>query len=326
MGLDAGRGQRRHLIALIAALPGIAIAAPNAGAVAISLKTFKTSIDVRLNITEHSAWQGIRPGCYAPAEDFDMRYHVSIDSTPKGDRSNIKDGVTSLTAASFGVTPSYGDRRSFEQSSTPGQWTLETQYPAGCGTEPAPPPPAWAVSPGCKVLKERVSAVLSQNTIDDPTDPTSNLGSDDGALVIARTPGTRPTAGGKSIGDSCFRTLHDVTPIGIDSYVNVGLKDTFISVPVPKLRSKLSRLARGSNRSRPEFRIPIAVSGTCNAMRMRPTIGPHPDFVQTPFSQPHNALGSFNGEAERTVCTIAGSGVAVVRREGRVVNAGVVLP
>lgn len=292
----------------------------SADAVVMPLQTFKTSIDVRLNITEHSIWQGIRPGCYAPAEDFDMRYHLSLDSTPLGKRSNIKSGTTSLTPGVFGVTPSYGDKRSFEQFSTPGQWTLETAYPGGCGSEPAPPPPAWAVSPGCTAIKERVSATLSQNTVNDPSDPTSNLPSDDGALVISRSPRARPAASGRSIGDSCFRTLHDVASMGVDSYVSMGLKDTFISVPVPNLQAKLSRLAKGSSGSRPTFRVPIKISGTCNAMHMSPSNGPHPDFVATPFSQPHNALGAFNGEANRTVCTIAGSGIAVVRREGKVVG------
>lgn len=325
MGRDAKRRRGRSLIVLLAALFGFAIAAPSAGAVVISLQTFKTSIDVRLNITEHSIWQGIRPGCYAPAEDFDMRYHLSIDSTPRGKRSKIKQGTTTLTGGSFGVTPSYGDRRSFEQFSSPGQWVLETQYPAGCGPDPAPQPPAWAVSPGCKVVKERVSAGLSQNTINDPDDPTSNLGSDDGALIIGRTPRAKPAVGGASIGDSCLRTLHDVVSMGADSYVNVGLKDTFISVPIPNLQAELSRLAKGSSSSRPAFRVPIKVSGTCNAMQMRPSNGPHPDFAPTPFSQPYEALGAFSGEADRTVCTIAGSGIAVVRREGKVVDTGVVL-
>lgn len=320
MGRDARRVRGRNSFALLAALLGLAVAAPSAGATVLPLQTFKTSIDVRLNVTEHSIWQGIRAGCYAPAENFDMRYHLSVDSTPRGKRSKIKQGVTSLTAGSFGVTPSYGDKRSFEQFSSPGQWELETQYPSGCGTEPAPAPPAWAVSPGCKAVKERVSATLSQNTINDPSDPTSNLPSDDGALVIVRTPRAKPTVGGASIRESCVRTLHDVAPMGADSYVNVGLKDTFISVPIPNLQAKLSRLAKGSSGSHPSFRVPIKVSGTCNAMQMRPSNGPHPDFVATPFSQPHEALGTFNGEADRTVCTIAGSGIAVVRREGKVVD------
>lgn len=311
------RLQTRGSLALLAAVLGLLVVAGPAGAVAISLKTFKTSIDVRLNVTEHSIWNGIRPGCFAPQESFDIRYHLAIDSTPTR-KSKIKVGTASLTPASFGVTPNYGDRRSFQQFSTPGQWTLETQYPAGCGSEPAPPPPAWATSPTCKNIKERVSTALLQNTINDPSDPTSNLGSDDGALVIFRTPRAKPTVNGASIGDSCLRTLHDVDPMGADSLVNIGLKDTFISVPVPNLNAKLSRISRGSRKSRPSFRVPIKISGNCNAMKMVPSNGPSDNFVPSPFSQPHNALGSFNGEPDKSICTIAGSGVAIVRREGPV--------
>lgn len=314
----------RGSLALLVAVVSLAFAAGPAEAVVVGVKAFKTSIDVRLNVTEHSIWHGIRPGCFAPQEDFDIRYHVTIDSTPTR-KSKIKMGRTALTAGSYGVTPNYGDRRSFEQFSTAGQWTLETQYPAGCGTEPAPPPPAWATSPTCKRIKERVSASLSQNTINDPNDPTSNVGSDDGVLLIFRTPRAKPTVNGASIGDSCLRTLHNIDAIGADSLVNIGLKDTFISVPVPNLQSKLSRLSRGSRKSRPSFRVPIKVSGTCNAMKMVPSTGPSDNFFPSPFSHPHNALGSFNGEPDKSICTIAGSGVAVVRREGAVRETAAVL-
>lgn len=311
-------------LALLVASLGLALAAAPAGAMVVSLKTFKTSIDVRLNITEHSIWNGIRPGCYAPQENFEIRYHVSADSTPSR-KSTITNGTATLTGASFGVTPSYGDKRSFEQFSTPGPWTLESQYPAGCGPDPAPPVPAWATAPTCNGIKERTSAWLAQNTISDPSDPTSTPSADDGELILARTRRARPTATGSSIGDSCLRTLHSVSPMGADSNVEIGLKNTFISVPVPNLQSKLSRLARGSRNSRPSFRVPIKISGNCNAMQMKPYNGPSDNFVATPFSQPHNALGSFNGEPDKSVCTIAGSGVAVVRREGRVVETGTVL-
>ncbi|MBI5310169.1 MAG: hypothetical protein HZB14_03930 [Actinobacteria bacterium] len=314
----------RGSLALLVAVLGLAIAAGPAAAVVVSLKTFKTSIDVRLNITEHSIWHGIRPGCYAPHEDFDIRYHMSIDSKPTR-KSDIKNGTASLTGGSYGVTPSYGDRRSFEQFSTPGQWTLETQYPAGCGTDPPGPVPDWATSPTCKSIKERVSASLLQNTLDDPNDPTSNLGSNDGVLVLTRTPRAKPTVNGSSVGDSCFRTLHSVDPIGVDSNVEIGPKDTYISVPIPNLHSKLSRLAKGSRKSRPSFRVPIKVSGDCKSMQMSPSNGLRDGFITSPFSQPHNALGSFNGEPDKSICTIAGSGVAIVRRESRVTETATVL-
>ncbi|MDO8630077.1 MAG: hypothetical protein Q7R41_06245 [Phycisphaerales bacterium] len=307
------------MVVLLAALAGLAFTATSAGAVATVLQTFKTSIDVKLDVTERSIWQGIRPGCYAPQEDFDMTYQMRIDSRPDGKKSKVKNGTATLTPASFGVTPNYGDKKSFRQYSSASPWTLETQYPPGCG-DAAPAPPAWAVSPGCKKINERVEAGLIQETVDDPDDPASHLLSDDGSLLLVRTPKAAPTIIGASMGESCLRTLHDISSIGLHSNLAIDLKSTLLSVPIPKLQTKLSRLADGSSKSRPSFRVPIRISGDCKSMRMRPSIGPNPDFIDTPFSQPHNALGAFNGDASKTVCMVSGAGSVTVRREGRVVE------
>lgn len=317
MSATPRHGSARGLIVVLIAVVGLAVAPTPAGAVATVLKTFKTSIDVKLNLTERSIWQGIRPGCFAPQEDFDMTYKLRMDSRPNDKGSKLRNGVASLTPASFGVTPSYGDRKSFRQYSIGAPWTLETQYQAGCDG-PAPAPPDWAVAPTCKAVNERVEASLLQNTIDDPDDPTSNLLSDDGVLLLVRSPKASPTVNGANIGESCLRTLHNIEPMGDGSLVAIGLKQTLISVPIPNLQGKLKRLARGKRKSHPSFRIPIDVGGDCKGMWMKPTIGPDPDFVATPFSQPHNALGSFNGDATKSVCMISGSGSVTVRREGAV--------
>lgn len=307
----------RGLVALAALAAGFALTASPAHAVAQLLQTFKTSIDVKLDVTERSIWEGIRPGCYAPQENFDMSYQLRVDSRPNDKKSKIKEGTAALTSVSFGVTPSYGDKKSFRQFSTASPWTLETQYPADCsGT--APPPPAWAVTPQCKRINERVEANLLQNTINDPDDPASARPSDDGVLLLVRTPRAAPTINGASIGDPCYRTFHDMTAVTADSLMAIDLNSTVISIPIPNLQKKLSRLADGSRKSRPSFRVAIRVSGNCNSMRMRPSNGPNLDFVATPFSQPHNALGSFNGDASKTQCMISGAGSATVRREGAV--------
>lgn len=296
--------------------------AASAGAVVTSVSTFKTSIDVKLDFDETSNWQGIHSGCYAPQEEFDMEYGLHIDSTPHS-KSKIKAGVASLTGASFGVTPNYGDKGSFRQSSGTTPWTLQTQYPAGCGGT-APPVPSWATSPGCKKISERVEATLLQSDIDDPD---SNLGSvTDGTLMLIRTPKAKPTVFGANIGASCYRTFHDIYPKGLESRAEISLKSTILSVPVPRLESKLSKIAKGSDGSKPSFTIPIKISGSCAAMQMSPSIGPHPDFSEIALSLPHQALGSVNGDASKTTCYVHGKGRAIIRRVGPVVSTGKLVP
>ena len=314
----------RGPIALLVAALGLAIAAGSASAMVISSQTFKVSIDVKLDLTERSTWQGIRPGCYAPQEDFDMTYHLGVDSRPDGKKSKVKDAVATLTGGLFGTTPAYGAKRSFRQYSSASPWTIETQYPAGCDG-PAPAAPAWAVSPACNRISERVEATLTQSDIDDPDDPTAVKKSSDGSLLLIRTPKAAPTLTAANMGESCYRTLHDIVPTGLDSLLEIQPQQTLMSIPIPNLDDKLSRIAKGADKSHPIFRIPIKVSGDCNGMHMRPTNGARPDFTQTPFSQPHNALGAFNGDASKTVCTISGNGDAIVRRESAVVSTAVLL-
>lgn len=307
---------RIRLLALIA-VAGLALAATatSAGAVAFSLSTFKTSIDVKLDITENSVWKGIRPGCHAPAEDFAMNYKLGLDSRPKKS-SKIKTGVASLTGAGFGVTPNYGAKGSFKQSGKPGQWTLQTQYPAGCsGSAPAPPP--WASSPQCKKISERVYAALRQSDIKDPDAQDGSIL--DGTLVLMRVKQASPKFGA-SIGNPCHRTLQSVYSEGVQSLVDVSLKTTIIEIPVPLLRRKLEKLAKGSDRSRPEFNISIRVAGDCDSMRMTPFTGPDPDFIADRIGLPHQALGDAEGKEANSPCQIAGRGTATVTRVGPVVE------
>ena len=323
MSRNAPARRARLLITLVVSLVAFAAMATSAGAVITSVETFKTSIDVKLDLDETSNWQGIQAGCYAPQEEFDMEYGLSIDSTPHKN-SKLKSGVASLTGASFGVTPNYGDKGSFTQTGRPGQWTLQTQYPTGCGGEPAPPVPAWAASPTCKKVSERVEATLLMNDLNDPD---ADLGSlTDGTLMLIRTPKAKPTVFGRSIGAGCHRTLQDIYPKGLASLVEISLKSTIISVPVPRLQSKLKKISNGSDRSKPSFSIPIRISGSCDAMEMSPTVGPRPEFTDSPISFPHKALGSVNGDASKTTCYVHGKGKAIVRRVGPVVSTGKLVP
>lgn len=275
-----------------------------------SLTTYPLSVDVDLDLTLQSDWKGIRAGCFAPAENFSMTYRLDLKSRSKGKKSVLKKGTATLTGGHFGATASYGDTASWRQFSSGAPWELQTANPVGCET-PAPAPPSWATSPTCKKTSERISATLLEAG-DDKARAT------DGALVLLRTPKAKPTINGASIGPSCLRTFHDIDPSGIDSNIAIGLKDTLISVPIPNLSGKLKDLAEGSAGSRPSFTVPIRVSGTCGDMKMTPFLDTREGFEPRTLTQPHNALGPFNGDPDQSTCTIGGRGRAIVRREGKI--------
>lgn len=297
-------------------IPRVLLAACAAAAVlpasasAKTLITFKTEIDVDLSLTEKSHWQGIRDGCFAPAENFDATYDIDVDTTSRGKDSTLRAGTATLTDTVFGATSTYGDAGSFRQRMTSAPWELQTAYPAGadCGPDPAPAPPEWATSPSCKPVSERVAASLVA-----VPGPSGN-----GSIVITRTPKKATLAAGGSMGASCLRTLHPIAPEGEESEVGVLLRSTFIQVPVPGLETKLLKLAQGKKGSRPSFTVKVDVGGDCNEMRMKPRLGRRGDFTRSPFTQPNEALGPFTGEDGRSACLIAGSGRVIVRRAGAV--------
>lgn len=295
----------------VLATPSSAPAVVTMGAVS----TYPVAVDVELDLTEKSHWQGIRPGCFAPHENFDVTYNLKLDSRP-GAQAQIVPGIANVSPVSYGSSPSYGAKSSFRQWSSGNPWELETQYPdPDCGQAPAPPD--WATSPTCKKINERVSATLLANDYDEAGKTGFN---GDGIVLVTRTPKAKPTANGADMGASCYRTLHDIDPRGRHSLIEISLKSTVIEIPVPKMRDKLKALAKGSKKARPSFRLPVSVSGDCKAMRMRPTVGDDPDFSESSFSQPHQALGSFNGEPGKSACMISGTGSVTVRRAGAAVN------
>lgn len=306
------------LLATCAALSAMSLVAASAGATVLfsTLYTYKASVDVQLDVTEDSNWRGIKAGCFAPQEEFGNTYKLHLDSRPKKS-SVIKSGVASLTPASFGITPNYGDKGSFRQSGQSSGWTLETQYPAGCGDTPAPPVPSWATAPTCKTTSERLSATLVQSTL---SDPDADLGSPgDGVLVLQRTPKAKPALFGANIGDSCYRTLHDVVPVGNDSLAEISLKSTFVKFPIPELASKMKKLTKGSKKSQPSFSTKLRISGVCQEMKSTPFTGQRPEFTPAQFSFPHEALGNIDSDPDKSTCTIAGKGRVTVRRIGPVV-------
>lgn len=284
-----------------------AAAAPADALVFGKLRTYPVSIDVDLQITEKSSWKGIRPGCYAPAENFDMTYQIDVNSRPRGRASRIKPGTATLTSAVVGVTPSYGARSGFRQFSSSAPWELQVANSAPC--PPASPVPSWASSPTCKRIAERVSASLQ-----------TEADGRDGRLTIVRTPKAVPGVFGAPVGASCFRTLSDAEPVGLASQLAIGQRSTIIVVPVRSLRAKLEALADGANGASPSFRIPVAISGECNAMRMSGSIGDRPDFRKSPWVTPNRPLGNPADLAKAATCTVTGRGDYTVRRVGPVVE------
>ena len=281
--------------------------------VPINVKTYEASIDVDLEVTMKTFWRGIRPGCFAPAENFSMSYQLDL-RTHRPNPSGAKPTMTAaiVSALDFGVAPTYGVRGSFRQTGSPGPWELQITNPAGCSTVPPLRPPPWAVSPSCNAISDRTVATLQEAGDDERrADPLGR----DGSLQIERL-SKIPLGIGAAVRPGCFRTLHDVTPVGLLSDISISPTSTRIEVPVPLLERKLSRLAAGSAEARPSFRVDIYVGGPCQAMTMRPLAGRVPDFKASDLSQANRPLGPNADGAGDTGCTIEAKGRAIVRREG----------
>lgn len=290
-------------VALAVAVAAGAAAPPSHATIFRLLTTYPVSVDVDLQITERTSWKGIRPGCFAPAENFSMVYEVDVNSRPHGKASRIKNGAVTLVPGLAGATPSYGAPGGFRQFSTAAPWELQVANPANC--PPANALPSGISSPTCKRIAERVVASLQQEG-DGP----------DGRLTITRSPRAAQTLKAGSIGPGCLRALRDADPVGLASEFVLSLRSTLITVPVRSLRSKLTALAEGSDDARPSFRLPITVSGDCTAMRMSGSIGDKPGFTKSPFAEPNQAIGNPVDLERDATCTLSGRGDVTVRREG----------
>jgi len=71
---------------LVAGLLGVGLLASPAAA-AQKLIMFPVSIRANVDVTMTSHWKGISTGCLAPAENIDMRYHITMRTHPAGTRS-----------------------------------------------------------------------------------------------------------------------------------------------------------------------------------------------------------------------------------------------
>lgn len=311
MKLTSARRPARVVVALIASLMLVAAATSTASAVTIGFKSFKTSIDVDLKLTQHTEWNGERAGCFAPFEKWSHDYTLDIDSTPtrKSKVTNATATYQQLTPEGTGTTYSFGAPGSFKQSSSNASWELTTKNAASCGE--TPPVPSWATSPTCKKISERVGASMIESGAEGTKEG-------DGMLQIIRTPKAKPNPFGKSIGASCYRTLHDLSTVFADTEIGIALKSTIITVPIPGFKDELRDLALGGAKSRPSFKQRIRFWSVCNNFNMTPQTVWKPDWTKSDFTQPHQFLGSFGGEAERSVCKLSGSGWVKVTREGKV--------
>jgi hypothetical protein len=299
-----------RLLAAAVIVAGIAagLASSPAPAVVVgTLKTYPVEIDVDLELTERTSWKGIEGGCPAPAENFTMTYRVDVNSRPRGKRSRIRPGTATVNSAITSATAAYGDRGSFRQFSVSAPWELQTSNPPNCGV--TRPVPDWASSPTCKRLSERVSASLLQEGT-----------AGNGRLVLTRTTKAAPTTSAGQIGVSCLRTLRDPAAVDEAAAVVLGLRSTFISIPVRSLRAKLAALATGGAGARPSFRLPIEIDGDCREMTMRGSFGKRRGFTKAPWNTLNRPLGDRGDLAAASTCTISGRGDVVVRRAGKVLT------
>jgi hypothetical protein len=298
------------LAALLAVVLLIAAAASTASATTIGFKSFKTSVDVQLDLTEHTEFNGERAGCYAPYEKWSHDYGLHIDSTPTK-KSKTTLGTTTiqtLVPKGTGTTYAFGAKGSFKQSDSNASWELTTANPGNC--DAAPPVPDWASSPTCKKVSERVGAAL----IETGTDGTKE---GDGMLQIIRTPKAKPIPFGKSIGESCYRTLHNTETSFYDAEVGISTTSTIITMPIPDLVDKLRDIGSGGAKAHPSFKVRLRFWSACNNFNMSPQGPIDTSWTKSPFTQPHQFLGAFDGEPERSKCTLSGSGWLKVTREGK---------
>lgn len=301
-GLAAGLAA----LALVAVSPRLANAAIRG-----TLTTYPVEAKLSMDMTVRVSWKGIKAGCFAPQENFDVVHSFSFDTHPNGKKSKVKPGTATLNSgplvpAFFGATATLGAPRGAKQSGTTNGWDLEINYPAGANCGSPPPVPPAIVAPRCKTIAERTSISLEMAEPEEKKD---------GVMTIRRTPSKNPTAPeGAGMGSSCYRTLHDVKFSTASSTVAIFENMTYVQIPIPNLAGRLDLLAGPKGPAPYVFRI----SGDCSAARAAPSIGPEPGFAPVP-GQPHDAIGQgWNDSPGNNTCTISGTGRLDLIRTGTV--------
>ena len=169
--------------------------------------------------------------------------------------------------------------------------------------------PSWATAPLCNRIEEKVSATLLRSS--------EKPGA--GTLVLLRTPAARQ-ATGASIGPRCLRTFHNIVGRGLESDVALTLKGTAITVPIPNLKAKLAKLAKGKRGAHPSFKRDDRRRRRLHGDDDEAVHRRAPGLREGPVLHAARALGSPSDYATASACMIAGDGKLVVTREGPAVS------
>ena len=233
------------------------------------ITSFKTSINVSLDLTITTSFDGRDPAdlCPAPYETWQSVYRVELDTRRSGLRGKPRFGATSLRPDFFGTSTTIGVRGAATERSQSAPWelTLRNENP-NCGPTPVPPP--WASSPTCSRISGAIQATLVPRDLSDKDDEVTPL-TRDGTLIILRT-------SGGAIRPSCLRMFGNFDfPDEGDGTAGLALgpKTTLVTLPVQGLRGKLLKLTAGSASARPSFSISNRISGPCHDLTLSHGIG-----------------------------------------------------
>lgn len=273
------------------------------------ITSFKTSVNVSLDLTITTSFDGRDPAdlCPAPYETWQSVYRVEFDTRRSGLRGKPRFGATSLRPDFFGTSTTIGVRGAATERSQSAPWelTLRNESP-DCG--PVSPPPPWASSPTCSRISGAIQATLVPRESSGDDDEVTPL-TRDGRLIVLRT-------SGGAIRPSCLRMFGSFEfPDEADGTAGLALgpKTTLVSVPVKGLRGKLLGLTRGRASARPSFSISNRISGPCNDMTLSHGIGGGDGLVSL-NPQPLQGLGH---HVSGYTCKVDGELRAAVRREGK---------
>jgi hypothetical protein len=283
----------------------------------ITVVNYPVKLETSALITISADWHGQLPGCYAPDENGSQKIVIDLDTGTISRRRGRGPTVSTASGAmgNYGVTHGFGKRDGADQRGMPGVWDLRVTNPAPCESSPVP---AWAGSPTCKRIKDRVATWIQQSSVPDGSGDLTPLASD-GFLGIKRVANSARTIGklGSTFGgDSCLRFLPtSLSASTKDTTVAVSSTDTLLSVPLRGVDTMLRRLSQGGASSRPKVTKRFTMNGDCEGFAASPSTGPDPNFVKSTMG-PSRALGS--GAGTTYTCTVEVTGYMKLQRVGRV--------